>query len=210
MYDNRRMRIYADRRSCRANTAVDKFASVERYGRRRTTVSRQWEAIKTLNSHFRPGKKVVLERQPKGEKIGVNGIRNASREYIKSAWIMRKWTDRDAWHGSLWWKRLAIMRVRCARGTSCCRCINAARVPVYSSPCQEGATNHRRWYTAVDLVSSLWARSLWSIKRTYRDRKYRSRFRFTTIYIFVSGEPSHHSLQLFSAILVSMISISLE
>lgn len=84
-----------DRRSCRANTAIDKFASVKRCGRRRTTVSRHWEAIKTLNSHFRPGKKVVLEYQPKGEKIGVNGIRNASREYIKSAWITRKWTDRD-------------------------------------------------------------------------------------------------------------------
>lgn len=43
------------------------------------------------------------------------------------------------------------MRVRCARGTSC-RYINAARVPVYSSSCQEGATNHKRWYTVDRLL----------------------------------------------------------
>lgn len=199
------MRIHVDRRSCRANTAVDKFASVKRYGRRRTTVSRHWEAIKTLNSHFRPGKKVVLERQPKGEKIGVNGTRNASREYIKSAWITRKWTDRDPRHGSLWWKHLAIMRVRCARGTSC-RYINAARVPVYSSSYQEGATNHKRWYTVDRLLfmsavvmkhPTHMSRSKVPISLSFHD------------YIFVSGDLIRNGNYLM-ATLVPIVSISLE
>lgn len=107
------------------------------------------------------------------------------------------------------------MRVRCARGTPrravpCRRYINAARVPVYSSPCQEDATNHRRWYTAADRLFFMSA-----IVMKHQTRVSRSKVPISLSfhdYMFVSGDPSRHSLQwgLFSATLAPMISISLE